>query len=136
MAEKAAAKAKVETVSSKQLAQQLAEKHELSKKQANQIMGRDAGRSRVSRYERRGGGAEQVLVMVGYRRRLAGKSRDRQQSECANGGEDSHGRCWSPSHRASARTTDVSTCRAGIDQYFWSNRVFSSSETRVKPFLS
>jgi DNA-binding protein HU-beta len=38
MAEKAAAKAKVETVSSKQLAQQLAEKHELSKKQANQIM--------------------------------------------------------------------------------------------------
>src|SRR6185436_6200768 len=39
MAEKAAApKAKVETVSSKQLAQALAEKHELSKKQANQIM--------------------------------------------------------------------------------------------------
>jgi DNA-binding protein HU-beta len=34
----AATKAKVETVSSKQLAQQLAEKHELSKKQAALIM--------------------------------------------------------------------------------------------------
>lgn len=34
----AAPKAKVETVSSRQLAQQLAEKHELSKKQANEIM--------------------------------------------------------------------------------------------------
>lgn len=38
MAEKAVAKAKVETVSSKQLALQLAEKHELSKKQAALIM--------------------------------------------------------------------------------------------------
>ena len=37
-AKAAAPKAKVETVSSKQLAQALAEKHELSKKQANQIM--------------------------------------------------------------------------------------------------
>ncbi|HEY4264382.1 MAG TPA: HU family DNA-binding protein [Micropepsaceae bacterium] len=34
----AAVKAKVETVSSKQLAQQLAEKHEISKKQAAMIM--------------------------------------------------------------------------------------------------
>jgi DNA-binding protein HU-beta len=34
----AAPKAKVETVSSRQLAMQLAEKHELSKKQANAIM--------------------------------------------------------------------------------------------------
>jgi DNA-binding protein HU-beta len=34
----AAQKAKVETVSTRQLAQQLAEKHELSKKQANEIM--------------------------------------------------------------------------------------------------
>jgi len=38
MAEKAAPKAKVETVSSKQLAQALAEKHGLSKKQGNQII--------------------------------------------------------------------------------------------------
>jgi len=34
----AAAKAKVETVSTRQLAQALAEKHQLSKKQANEIM--------------------------------------------------------------------------------------------------
>ena len=34
----AAPKAKVETISTRQLAQQLAEKHELSKKQANEIM--------------------------------------------------------------------------------------------------
>lgn len=38
MSKPAAPKAKVETVSSRQLAQQLAEKHELSKKQANEIM--------------------------------------------------------------------------------------------------
>ncbi len=42
-ASKAAAKAKVETVSTRQLAQQLAEKHELSKKQANAIMDDLAG---------------------------------------------------------------------------------------------
>ena len=40
---KSAPKAKVETVSSRQLAQQLAEKHELSKKQANEIMDDLAG---------------------------------------------------------------------------------------------
>jgi len=34
----AAPKAKVETISTRQIAMQLAEKHELSKKQANQIM--------------------------------------------------------------------------------------------------
>ena len=39
----AAPKAKVETVSSRQLAMQLAEKHELSKKQANAIMDDLAG---------------------------------------------------------------------------------------------
>src|SRR5579871_6043965 len=38
-----APKAKVETISSRQLAQQLAEKHELSKKQANEIMDDLAG---------------------------------------------------------------------------------------------
>jgi DNA-binding protein HU-beta len=37
-AKAAAPKAKVETISSRQLAQQLAEKHELTKKQANAIM--------------------------------------------------------------------------------------------------
>ena len=37
-ASKSAPKAKAETVSSRQLAMQLAEKHELSKKQANAIM--------------------------------------------------------------------------------------------------
>jgi DNA-binding protein HU-beta len=40
---KSAPKAKVETVSTRQLAQQLAEKHELSKKQANEIMDDLAG---------------------------------------------------------------------------------------------
>ncbi len=39
----AASKAKVETLSTRQLAQQLAEKHELSKKQANAIMDDLAG---------------------------------------------------------------------------------------------
>src|SRR5579863_8175871 len=39
----AASKAKVETLSTRQLAQQLAEKHELSKKQANEIMDDLAG---------------------------------------------------------------------------------------------
>ena len=40
---KSAPKAKVETVSTRQLAMQLAEKHELSKKQANAIMDDLAG---------------------------------------------------------------------------------------------
>ena len=42
-ASKSAPKAKVETVSTRQLAMQLAEKHELSKKQANAIMDDLAG---------------------------------------------------------------------------------------------
>ena len=40
---KSAPKAKAETISTRQLAQQLAEKHELSKKQANEIMDDLAG---------------------------------------------------------------------------------------------
>ena len=38
--------------------------------------------------------------------------------------------------RASASTTDVSTCRSGIDQYFLSKRFFSSPLIIAKPCFS
>ena len=39
-------------------------------------------------------------------------------------------------HFSSASTTEVSTCRSEIDQYFFSSRSFSSGVTILKPCFS
>src|SRR5439155_8897970 len=41
---------------------------------------------------------------------------------------------WSANHRALARTTDVSICLAGIDQYVRSRRSLSPLGTTANPF--
>ena len=43
-------------------------------------------------------------------------------------------RCWASIHPASASTTDVSICRAGIVQYVVSSRCLSLFPTTVNPF--
>jgi len=42
----------------------------------------------------------------------------------------------SSNHLRSAKTTEVSTCRSGMDQYLFSNRSFSSADTNRKPRFS